>query len=98
MNKRFPERCLRGLRDEECIQRTENGFVEFITEQAFRPPIKKGSLENRVHKRHKSNHYESSASNVVNTHTISIRGDRGGTSRATQRDGANGRPRILATA
>jgi hypothetical protein len=60
MNKPFPERCLRGLRVEESLERDENGFAVYITEHAFRPPTKKNNLEDRVHKRHKSNHYESS--------------------------------------
>ncbi|GEM_PF-1660442 len=60
MNKPFPERCLRGLRVEESLERNENGFVVYITEHAFRPPTKKSNLEDRIHKRHKSNHYESS--------------------------------------
>src|SRR6266540_3838660 len=58
MNTPFPERCLRGLRDNEFIHRDENGKVLFITELAFRPPTKKSNLENRVNRRHKSNHYE----------------------------------------
>ncbi|MEK7833035.1 MAG: hypothetical protein AAB401_18240 [Acidobacteriota bacterium] len=60
MNKPFPERCLRGLRDEKFIERDQNGSVLCISELAFKPPTNKNNLEDRVSKRNKSNHYESS--------------------------------------
>lgn len=60
MNNPFPERCLRGLRDKDHIERGQDGSVLYISELAFKPPTKKENLENRVSNRHKSNHYESS--------------------------------------
>lgn len=56
-HKSFPERCLRGLRDTDCLERDENGRV-WVSMKAFLPHWP--TIKDRVDRRHKSNHYESS--------------------------------------
>lgn len=57
-DKPLPERCLRGLKDKDCIERTQNSSNVWISAKAFEPHWK--TLQDRVSSRHKSNHYESS--------------------------------------
>jgi hypothetical protein len=58
MNQPLPERCLRGLRDKDQIERDPNGAFIWILGKAFEPNWK--SKEDRVTSRRKSDHYESS--------------------------------------
>jgi hypothetical protein len=58
MNKPLPERCLRGLRDKDQIDRDPNGANISVLGNAFWPSWK--SRDDRVYSRRKSDHYESS--------------------------------------
>jgi hypothetical protein len=58
MDKPFPERCLRGLRDRDHLQRDQNGSTVWILGKAFEPPW--STRQDRVSNRAKSDHYESS--------------------------------------
>lgn len=58
IDKPFPERCLRGLRDKDHIELNQNGRAFWILSKAFEPNWK--TREDRISSRGKSDHYESS--------------------------------------